>query len=196
MSTQQKFLNKQTQTLYEKFLQKWSSCSLCPLHEKASNYIFFQGTLPSEVLFIGEHPNVIDDLIGTPYSGQNGKLLKDLIKEVQNKLGFQFTYSITTLISCTPFNETNTIRTPTKTELTSCNPRLQEFVTITNPKTLIFLGKASKHHRYFKHYHSLLLDDPNTFLKQKAQGRQRQLTLTYKRWILSIISFLESNLTS
>lgn len=134
------------QPIYD-IAEEWSPCNRCPLHEGIFHYVFFRGTCPCDVLFIGEAPGKDDNLAGIPFVGKYGSILDSLIAEI----GIDFTYGIQNIIACTPFTTTNgklSVRVPSKEEADACKPRFLETIKRCNPKIIIELGKTAK--KYLK----------------------------------------------
>jgi uracil-DNA glycosylase len=151
---------------YERYMahyEVWAPCTRCRIGSFARNHVFCRGTLPCDVLFIGEAPGVTEDLTGWPFVGEAGKILDRWIASAMESRfhalphGHQietvyhglpeFTYAITNTVLCRPCNgpaERN--RAPQGSESLNCSPRLEEFVdTIAQPKLIITLGTPARH---------------------------------------------------
>jgi uracil-DNA glycosylase len=64
---------------WAEFLQGWGrgcGSNLCPLARKV---VLARGTLPCDVLFIGEGPGVSEDVTGRPFVGPAGSLLDHIV---------------------------------------------------------------------------------------------------------------------
>lgn len=59
---------------------KWKNCDLCPLHKQRNRICIARGTVPCDVLFVGEAPGPSEDAIGQPFVGPAGKLLDQIIE--------------------------------------------------------------------------------------------------------------------
>jgi uracil-DNA glycosylase family 4 len=144
-------------TQLQSFKMKWKDCQLCPLSKHRHNVVLFRGSVPAEVLFIGEAPGPSEDMIGVPFKGPAGRILDRMLIDTAAKLGKGFSYAITNTVCCFPEvthadiasgaipPDTNLgIRDPHKTEIKACNPRLEEFFSLVKPKLVITLGKVAK----------------------------------------------------
>ena len=60
-------------------VEKWKDCQRCPLGQQRSNICLARGTVPCDVLFIGEAPGVSEDTFGLPFVGPAGQLLDQII---------------------------------------------------------------------------------------------------------------------
>lgn len=137
-------------------LKKWSTCSLCPLHETTSHHVLYRGPESPIALFIGEGPGWTEDLLGKPFIGPAGHLLKkainheriyNLLHIVTNRLEPDPNYGITNIIACTPWKtvpEDRGVRPPSKVEAHACRPRLEELLRITKPPLVVLLGAVAK----------------------------------------------------
>jgi uracil-DNA glycosylase len=68
------------------FRQKWSGgCGSCHC-DKATNVVICKGTVPADVLFVGEAPGASEDILGLPFAGPAGKVLDSIITEAMSKV--------------------------------------------------------------------------------------------------------------
>jgi DNA polymerase len=56
-------------------------CEGCPLYADATQAVFGEGTLTSEVMLVGEQPGDQEDQAGAPFVGPAGKLLDRALDE-------------------------------------------------------------------------------------------------------------------
>lgn len=63
-------------------VEKWKDCQRCPLAQQRSNIVLARGTVPCDVLFIGEAPGASEDALGLPFVGPAGHLLNQIIERV------------------------------------------------------------------------------------------------------------------
>lgn len=54
-------------SLYQLHVNRWKDCELCSLCEGRKRVVLSRGTVPADVLFIGEAPWVSEDTIGKPF---------------------------------------------------------------------------------------------------------------------------------
>lgn len=95
-----------------------------------------EGSLPCEVLFLGEAPGADEDLAGRPFIGTSGKLLRDFIHESGLD---QVPYYITNTVKCRPPGN----RKPTPAEASSCRPWLDVEIEEAQPRYIICLGDTA-----------------------------------------------------
>lgn len=143
------FLTMPDRMIWERHVKTWESCVRCPLGEKCSSHVLGRGTLPADILFIGEAPGPEEDLKGQPFVGRSGKLLDCLIRDTRRRLRSRqepsqsFTYFIANTLACYPDDGQGGFRAPLKTELEQCSPRVVDVTHQVQPKGIILLGKSA-----------------------------------------------------
>jgi uracil-DNA glycosylase family 4 len=104
----------------------------------------FRGTVPCEVLFIGEAPGQSEDTLGVPFVGPAGKLLEEIIEQgVDTKT---MRYALCNVVGCIPLEKkrTSTMHTPDMADVEKCMPRLIEFMNLCRPKLIVCVGATAK----------------------------------------------------
>ncbi len=109
------------------------NCTLCPLHKTRTNAVPGEGSVNSDVMFIGEAPGASEDESGRPFVGKSGELLALMIQEIGLSRDEVF---ITSILKSRPPNN----RTPNQTEINTCRPYLEQQIEIINPKVIVLLG--------------------------------------------------------
>lgn len=108
----------------------------CGLKKMATNTVFADGNPDSDIMVIGEAPGNHEDLQGTPFCGDSGKLLDDMFRSInldRTKL------YITNVIFWRPPGN----RRPTEEELAICRPFVERHIQLFNPKIMILVGSTS-----------------------------------------------------
>lgn len=129
-------------TLVQQHIKGWEGCTQCEIGRLTKNHVFARGTIPCEVLFIGEGPGRNEDKEGYPFVGAAGRILDYWINSL--KLRF-FTYAITNTVLRRPNDKNGPNRPPTELEITNCTPRLLDFITLCQPHTLVILGREAEY---------------------------------------------------
>lgn len=123
-------------------LAEWKDCEQCDIGSMAHRHVFFRGTLPCDVLFVGEAPGKDEDRSGSPFVGRSGKLLDQWIK-LSVPPGVR--YAVANSVACRPCDRKGgPNRPPTGTELDSCGPRFHDFVHIANPYFMVLVGRTAQ----------------------------------------------------
>jgi DNA polymerase len=110
-----------------------SGCVLCPLHQGRTKVVFGAGNANADLMFVGEAPGMHEDLQGLPFVGRAGKLLDQLLEEVELRRGDVF---ITNVNKCRPPGN----RDPQPEEIETCRPYLHRQIELIEPKVICTLG--------------------------------------------------------
>lgn len=111
-------------------------CTLCNLSQTRTNSVPGSGNYQAKLMIIGEAPGRNEDLQGLPFVGQAGKLLEQMLNEINIKREDVF---ITNIVKCRPPEN----RDPTEQEINLCKPYLFKQIELINPKVILLLGKYS-----------------------------------------------------
>jgi uracil-DNA glycosylase len=118
-----------------------------------------------KLLFIGEAPGETEDIVGLPFVGISGNIL-DFIMQYVNQ---DYAFIITNIVCCRPSTflwdsekpEPTTYhqilkedpdyydwydhnREPTQEEAALCQPHIDELISTTKPKAIVYLGKIAE----------------------------------------------------
>ena len=151
------------------FIKQWKSCTACALHKYARHHVIGEGFIPADVLFLGEAPGEKEDILGRPFIGPAGGILKQWIGAALEVK--QFTFYITNIVACCPWEDftRTTYRAPTSQEAASCSERLNGIIQEVQPRTIIYLGSISKkHHKPPKEMPVLHLPHPAAILHSRV----------------------------
>ena len=119
---------------FDELKHKYKSCSKCPeLCKSRSKVVFGDGNPESKILFIGEAPGANEDKEGIPFCGMSGQILAQLLNSVGLTRNDIF---ITNTLLCRPKDNRN----PSKEEIENCSERLNELITLMQPKVIVTIG--------------------------------------------------------
>ncbi|OGM28378.1 hypothetical protein A2962_02745 [Candidatus Woesebacteria bacterium RIFCSPLOWO2_01_FULL_39_61] len=107
-----------------------------PLRKGAHNLVFGDGDPEAEIIFIGEGPGYWEDQKGTPFVGNAGALLNQLLASVNLNRENVF---ITNVVHYRPPEN----RDPEPSELDAFRPYLDRIIEIIKPKIIVTLGRFS-----------------------------------------------------
>lgn len=145
--------------------ERWKNCTLCPLHERRRKIVLLKGSIPADILFIGEAPSASENAIGVPFTGPAGHLLDHIVKSTLDKCGSEVDtggcdpsgrwvsvwqpldvrIAYTNLIACIPKDETgNKVGEPTKECIHACSPRLEEVFKLCRPALCVCVGQFAE----------------------------------------------------
>ncbi|MCX6809271.1 MAG: uracil-DNA glycosylase [Candidatus Berkelbacteria bacterium] len=111
-------------------------CQKCPLYKLAKNPVPGDGSVNSQIMFIGEGPGEKEDELGLPFVGAAGKLLDAMLESIDLKR--EDVYIANVVKHRPPGN-----RDPKPEEVEACWPYLLEQIKIIKPKLIVCLGRHS-----------------------------------------------------
>lgn len=129
---------------WEAFTAEWSACCKCRLHKLRTQVVHGRGTLPADLLFIGEAPGKDEDDKGYPFVGISGVILDQLIRDtlVEER---QLTYFVANTVGCRPCDvPRGKNRPPSDYEIKQCNPRLRGLIDHVKPSVVVTLGRVAQ----------------------------------------------------
>jgi DNA polymerase len=118
-------------------------CRGCPLYANATQAVFGEGKLTSEVVLVGEQPGDQEDLAGAPFVGPAGKLLDRALDEAGIDRGTTY---VTNAVKHFKWKARGTRRIhdkPTWTETLACRPWLESELALVKPRALVLLGATA-----------------------------------------------------
>ena len=118
-------------------------CEGCPLYANATQAVFGEGALTSEVMLVGEQPGDQEDLAGVPFVGPAGKLLDRALDEagIERKNAY-----VTNAVKHFKWKARGTRRIhdkPSWTEQMACRPWLEAELALVKPRALVLLGATA-----------------------------------------------------
>lgn len=194
-------------------VESWADCQRCGLGATATNHVLGIGTLPCDILWVGEAPSNADNDSGKPFSGKSGRLLQHLIEHTKtrlrrsHKIKWNYTSAITHLISCIPTNgqasahfKGYVYRTPLPAEANACSPRLQQFVQLAAPKGIVLIGVTTTRYARIRVEAALATISPKEnwplFLQIDHPSHINRYgsfdSPAYRNWLSSTTSFLKT----
>ena len=108
----------------------------CDLKKNATNIVFGDGSINSNIMIIGEGPGAQEDAEGKPFVGRAGKLLDKMLASIQ--LNRTKVYISNVVNYRPPAN-----RKPSEVEILRYLPYLKNHIEIINPNILVLLGSTA-----------------------------------------------------
>jgi uracil-DNA glycosylase family 4 len=155
----------------------WNDCKGCTLCKGRSKVLLLRGSIPADILFIGEAPRIEDDVLKRPYSGAIGayvdQVWNEALEETRRSLrrNVTVTCAYTNLVACVP-REEGKWRKVTIEEKKECYKRLRETIILTQPIVIILYGKQVR-----KDFDAISTD--TNFSKDYANYPVRELRTFY-----------------
>ena len=129
---------------YLSHVKRWNNCKGCDLHKKRNRVVPAKGTIPCDVLFVGEAPGKSEDVLGLPFVGPAGKLLDSIIFKSKEISEVFFSYAMTNVIACIPKDDDgNKVTEPPKAAIKACRPRVAAMIELCKPKIIVAVGKVA-----------------------------------------------------
>jgi uracil-DNA glycosylase len=118
-------------------------CRGCPLYANATQAVFGEGKLRSDVMLVGETPGDQEDVAGAPFVGPAGKLLDRALAEAG--IDREHAY-VTNAVKHFKWRSRGTRRIhdkPSWSEQTACRPWLEAEIAVVKPRALVLLGATA-----------------------------------------------------
>jgi uracil-DNA glycosylase len=105
-----------------------------------------KGSLPADVMLIGEAPGESEDVLGQPFVGPAGKLLDRMLYAAFRDSGRTLKLCFTNLVGCIP--KTLDVKRkkvePLPSEIATCAPRVDGLLRLAKPRLIIAVGELSQ----------------------------------------------------
>ncbi|KYK22983.1 DNA polymerase [Thermoplasmatales archaeon SG8-52-4] len=121
-----------------------NKCKKCDLYKTRNKPVVGEGSIDSNILFIGEAPGHNEDISGKPFVGRAGKIFDELLSSIDMKRNDVF---ITNILKCRTQNNRN----PFKGEIEACTKFLTDQINIIKPKIIVTLGNFAKDFMFKKY---------------------------------------------
>jgi uracil-DNA glycosylase len=118
-------------------------CEGCPLYANATQAVFGEGTLSSDVMLVGEQPGDQEDRAGAPFVGPAGKVLDRALAEAG--IDRRRTY-VTNAVKHFKWRARGTRRIhdkPSWKEQMACRPWLEAELALVKPRALVLMGATA-----------------------------------------------------
>jgi uracil-DNA glycosylase family 4 len=176
------------------YADKWRTCHRCSLHKTAKRHAVYRGSIPADLLLVGEAPGRVENELGKPFVGPSGQLLNQMLRELNLT-----SYCITNLVCCIPYapaggfstDEYHGVRPPTVDESGACLQHILELVELTKPRALVTVGLSAKEYLQDTPTPSGIarghMEHPASILRHGGAS-----SLKYKKTIYALQAFLLS----
>ncbi|MCX6667413.1 MAG: uracil-DNA glycosylase [Euryarchaeota archaeon] len=117
----------------KKLMLSVENCRKCDLWKTRKKPVFGEGSIDTDILFVGEAPGYNEDLQGRPFVGKAGKILDELLESIGLHRSDIY---IANILKCRPPNNRN----PLKTEIDACTEHLDKQIELIQPKIMVPMG--------------------------------------------------------
>lgn len=136
------FFNKQQVQSITRPEGKHLSCYSCGLYKDAQTpKMKPYGNFKKEIMCIGECPGEKEDVLGKPWQGKSGMLLKKTLAQFDVDL-FEDCICLNA-VNCRPVTEEYKNRTPTQNEVNCCKRNVQSAIKQYKPKLIFLFGSLA-----------------------------------------------------
>jgi len=115
-------------------------CRRCPLWEHATQGVPGEGTRSAALLMVGEQPGDEEDLVGRPFVGPAGRLLRALFVEAGIDAASVYITNAVKHFSWEPRGKRRLHKTPAQREFDACNAWLEKEIATIAPRVIVALG--------------------------------------------------------
>lgn len=142
-------------TVFQKHVRAWSGGCGSEHCGPALRRVLARGSVPCDVLFIGEAPGEAENVIGQPFVGPAGKLLDQIVERASRGVqvddgsghdGRRLRFAYTNVVCCIPRNPESGKKweEPDDDQVESCRPRLEEFINdVARPRLVVAVGQLA-----------------------------------------------------
>ena len=179
---------------YQDHVAKWRNCRRCDLCKRRHRVVIARGTVPCQVLFLGEAPGASENVIGQPFVGPAGHLLNKIIAK---SIPTDIPYLITNLVGCIPKEDrADKSLEPPDYAIEACKAKVVELVKISKPKLIVTVGKLARkwlpiilkdHYKLGKDYKTVDIIHPAAILRMDVS----QVGLAIQRSIVTLRDAVE-----
>lgn len=129
-------------TPLQQLYDDWRDCQRCHLADGRKHVCVVRGSVPCDVLLVGEAPGHSEDVIGVPMVGPAGKLQDEIVADAIPE-GVSFAFA--NICGCIPVGDDGKkVTKPDGIAIRRCMPRLQEIVRLCDPKLIVCLGEVAR----------------------------------------------------
>jgi uracil-DNA glycosylase family 4 len=130
-------------TKWEMFSERWKAGCGSELCSKARHVCLARGTIPCDILFVGEAPSIAADVVGQVFTGEI-RAVMDPIIEKAGAAGFS--HAFTNLVCCVPRNSEDRAKVipPPDEAIRTCRTRLEQFISLCKPKLIMAVGNYAQ----------------------------------------------------
>jgi uracil-DNA glycosylase family protein len=120
-----------------------AECKACPLWQAATQTVFGEGTMRSEVMFVGEQPGDREDREGRPFVGPAGRLLDEALEEAGIDRTRAYLTNVVKHFKWQARGKRRIHVKPAWSEMAACRPWLDAELAVVQPDVLVCLGAVA-----------------------------------------------------
>jgi DNA polymerase len=118
-------------------------CQACPLHARATQTVFGEGSPGAPVMFVGEQPGDQEDREGRPFIGPAGQLFNEVLERVGIRREDTYVTNAVKHFGWTGDEKRRLHQTPNRREVLACKAWLEAEVAAVKPRMIVCLGATA-----------------------------------------------------
>jgi DNA polymerase len=115
-------------------------CRRCPLWEHATQGVPGEGARTASIVLVGEQPGDEEDMVGRPFVGPAGRLLRALMQEVGIDAATAYITNAVKHFKWEPRGKRRLHKTPAQREFDACRVWLEKEIATLAPRVIVALG--------------------------------------------------------
>lgn len=119
------------------------ACRACPLWKSATQTVFGEGPIASEIMLLGEQPGDAEDRGGRAFIGPAGQLLGQALSEAGIDRTKVYITNAVKHFKWEPRGKRRIHQTPNSRDIASCRPWLEAELRLVKPRVLVCLGSTA-----------------------------------------------------
>jgi uracil-DNA glycosylase family protein len=128
---------------YPEFKRAAARCKGCELYKFATQTVFGEGGLGSDLMFVGEQPGDEEDLSGHPFVGPAGRLFNKALEEAGIDRERAYVTNAVKHFKWKPQGKRRLHERPRASEVEACLPWLAAEMDLIKPRILVCLGATA-----------------------------------------------------
>ncbi|USQ15541.1 UdgX family uracil-DNA binding protein (plasmid) [Legionella lytica] len=118
-------------------------CKGCDLYKHATQTVFGEGNPHAPLMLVGEQPGNKEDLSGKPFVGSAGRLLHQLVEELELDEHLIYYTNSVKHFKFEQIGNRRQHRAPSAPEIRACHPWIISELKIVHPKVVLCLGATA-----------------------------------------------------
>jgi DNA polymerase len=118
-------------------------CRACDLWKSGTQTVFGSGPQRADVMFVGEQPGNVEDLVGLPFVGPAGRVLDRALEEAGIERSTVYVTNVVKHFKWEPRGKHRIHKKPNAAEMAACRPWLNAEIAVVNPRIIVCLGATA-----------------------------------------------------
>ena len=119
------------------------TCRNCALWEPATQTVFGEGPVPSDVMLVGEQPGDQEDQQGRPFVGPAGRVLDEALLDAGIDRETIYVTNVVKHFKWTPRGKRRLHQKPERAEVQACRPWLDAELRLVQPRLVVLMGATA-----------------------------------------------------